>query len=92
MTKCGLTVESHNTFLELGNGTKVLSRGRTVDVPVVTAGYRLKTDLTVCKLLHAVDVVLGMTWLTEADPLIRWSTGTVYVPNSVSTFQRIMGE
>ena len=27
VTKCGLKVESHNTFLELGNGTKVLSRG-----------------------------------------------------------------
>ena len=92
VTRCGLYVESHNTFLELGNGTKVLSRGRTVDVPVVTAGYTLKTDLTVCKLLHAVDIVLGMTWLTEVDPLIRWSTGTVYIPDSVSSFQRILGE
>ena len=39
VTKCGLNVESHNTFLELGDGTKVLSRGRAVDVPIVTAGY-----------------------------------------------------
>ena len=27
VTQCGLTVESHNTFLELGDGKKVLSRG-----------------------------------------------------------------
>ena len=92
VTKCGLKVESHNTFLELGDGTKVLLRGRTVDVPIVTAGYSMKTDLTVCSLLHNVDLVLGMTWLVVANPLIRWSTGTVYPPDFVSSFQRIMGE
>ena len=27
VTQCGLIVESHNTFLELGDGKKVLSRG-----------------------------------------------------------------
>ena len=27
VTQCGLEVESHNTFLELGDGKKVLSRG-----------------------------------------------------------------
>ena len=27
MTQCGLTMESHNTFLELRDGKKVLSRG-----------------------------------------------------------------
>ena len=92
VTKCGLKVESHNTFLELGDGKKVLSKGRTVGVPVVTAGYSMKIDLTVYSLLHNVDLVLGMTWLITADPLIRWNTGTVYLPNFVSSFQRIMGE
>ena len=37
-------------------------------------------------------LVLGMTWLVEADPLIRWSTGTIYLPDSISSFQRIMGD
>ena len=32
-----------------------------------------------------------MTWLKVADPLIRWSTGQVYIPDSISSFQRIMG-
>ena len=86
--KCGLKVESHNTFLELGDGTKMSSRGRAVDVPIVTASC----DLAVCSLLHNVDLVLGMTWLVEADPLIRWSTDTVYLLDSISSFQRIMGE
>ena len=73
--QCGLRVESHNTFLELGDGKKVLSRGPAVDIPVVTSGYTMRTNLTVSNLLHGVDLVLGMTWLKVADPLIRWSTG-----------------
>ena len=92
VTKCGLRVESHNTFLELGDGKKVLSRGRAVDVPVVTSGYTMRTNLTVTNLLHGVDLVLGMAWLKVADPLIRWSTGQMYIPDSVSSFQRIMGQ
>ena len=91
VTLCGLDVESHNTFMELADGKKVLSRGRTVGVPVVTGGYTVKMDLTICRLLHGADVVLGMTWLQVADPIIRWSTGDIYIPDSVSSFQRIMG-
>ena len=52
----------------------------------------MKTDLTAYILLHKVDLVLGMTWLVEADRLIRWSTDTIYLPDSVTSFQRIMGE
>ena len=92
MTKCGLRVESHNTFLELGDGKKVLSRGRAVDVLVVTSGYTMRTNLIVSNLLHGVDIVLGMTWLKVADPLIRWSTGQIYIPDSISSVQRIMGQ
>ena len=92
VTKCGLDVEAHNTFLELGDGKKVLSWGRAVDVPVVTTGYVVKMNLTVSRLLHGVDVVLGMTWLRMADPLIQWSSGNIYIPDSVSSFQRIMGQ
>ena len=92
VTQCGLTMESHNTFLELGDGKKVLPRGRAVDVHVGTSFFMMKTNLTVCNLLLDVDVVLGMTWLKVADPLIQWSTGHVYIPDSISSFQRIMGQ
>ena len=91
VTRCGLSVESHNTFLELADGKKVLSRGRAVNVPVVTSGFEMKTNLTVTNLLHGVDFVLGMAWLKVADPLIRWSAGQMYIPDSNSSFQRIMG-
>ena len=51
VTKCGLDVVSHNTFLELGDQTKVLFRGRAIDVPIVTVGYSQKINLTVYSLL-----------------------------------------
>ena len=70
VTKCGRKVEPRKTFLELGDGTKVLLRGRDIDVPVVTTSYSQKTALTVCSLLHEVNLVLGITWLVEEDPLI----------------------
>ena len=92
VTKYGLMVESHNTFLELGDGTKVISRGRAINVPIVTSGYLMKIDLTVCSLLRKVDPVLGMTWLVEADLLIRWSIGSVYLPGSILSSQWIMGD
>ena len=38
-----------------------------------------------------MDLVLGMTWLVEPDTLIRW-TSTVYLPDSITSFQRIMGD
>ena len=79
MTKCGLKMESNNTFLELGDGTKVLLRGCAINVPIVTTGYSQKTDLMVYSLLHNMDVVSGMTWLVEADPLIRWSIAKAYL-------------
>ena len=61
VTQCGLTVESHNTFLELGDGKKVLPWGRVVNVPIIMSGYPMKTDLIVSNLLHGVDIVLDMT-------------------------------
>ena len=70
----------------------MLSRGRPVNVSIVTAGFSAKLNLTVCSLLHDVDIVLGMTWLKAADPLIRWSTGTMYLADSVTSLQTIMGE
>ena len=72
--------------MELGDGKKVLLQGRVVDVLVVMSSYTMKTNLIVNNLLHGVDVVLGMTWLKVADPLIRWSTGHVYIPDSISSF------
>ena len=36
-------------------------------------------DFTVTKLLHGVDVVLGMTWLRRWNPLIDWVQQVLYI-------------
>ena len=38
----GLRSTSEDTLLELGNGDRILSRGKVNDVPVVTAGLSVK--------------------------------------------------
>ena len=70
----------------------MLLQGWAVDVLIITSGYSMKTNLTVSNLLHGVDVVLGMTCLKAANPLMRYSTGTVFLANFVSSFQRIVGQ
>ena len=55
------------------------------DVPVVTAGLTVSMGLTVTALLHEVDLVLGMNWLELVNPVVDWSSGKIYLPNSVHT-------
>ena len=81
----GLVVSTHNTFLELGTGEKALSRGLVRQTPISVAGVMRKVDLTVSKLLHGVDIVLGINWLESVNPLIDWCSGKMYLPNAVHT-------
>ena len=74
-----------NTFLELGNGEKFLSRGYVTDVPVVTTGLTVKIGFTVTSLLHKVDLVLGINWLQLVNPMVDWSGARLYMPNAVQT-------
>ena len=85
VTAVGLKGKPQDTFLELGNGQKFLSRGFVPDVPVVTAGLTVRMGLTVTSLLHEVDLVLGINWLQLVSPVIDWSSGKVYLPNAVHT-------
>ena len=85
VTVAGIQGKRSDTFLELGNGQLVLSRGYVLEVPVTLSGHTSTVDLTVTSLVHSVDVVLGMTWLKSVRPVIDWVSGEVYTPNSVST-------
>ena len=85
VTAVGLRGVPRDVFLELGNGQKYLSRGYVPDVPVVTAGLTVSVGLTVTALLHEVDLVLGMNWLELVNPVVDWSSGKIYLPNSVHT-------
>ena len=85
MTVAGLQGKISDTFLELGNGQHVLSRGYVPEVPVKLLGHTSTVDMTVTSLLHDVDLVLGMTWLKSVPPIIDWFRGEFYIPDSVST-------
>ena len=91
ITETGMKTRKNNTFLELGNGSKVLSKFEAMDIPVVIAGRTFKIDFTVSDLLHNVDIVLGITWLKKYNPLVDWSTGNLYILDSHS-LMRLFGE
>ena len=84
-TVAGLSCIPQDTFLELGNGARALSRGMVQGAPLTLAGVTTKTDLTVSRLLHNVDIVLGINWLKSINPLIDWCSGKVYMPNAIHT-------
>ena len=80
-----LSCVPHDTFLELGNGARALSRGMVQGAPITLAGVTTKLDLTVSSLLHEVDIVLGINWLKTVNPIIDWCSGRVYLPGAVHT-------
>ena len=57
MTVTVLQGKRSDTFLEPGNGQRVLSRGYVPEVPVTLSGHTSTIDLTVTSLRHSVDVV-----------------------------------
>ena len=84
-TIAGLSCVPHDTFLELGNGARALSRGMVQGAPITLAGVTTKLDLTVSSLLHEVDIVLGINWLKTVNPIIDWCSGRVYLPGAIHT-------
>ena len=62
-----------------------------MDIPVVIAERTFKIDFTVSDLLHNVDLILGITWLKENNPLVDWSSGNLYILDSQS-LMRLFGE
>ena len=63
------TVNS-NSLLELADGTKIHSLSKAPNVVVYIGQHPSKMDFTVTKLLHGVELVLGMNWLQAMNPLI----------------------
>ena len=62
--------EPNDTFLELGNGERILSRGCVTNIPVVTRNHCTRCNLTITSHHHQVDLVLGVSWLKQVNPLI----------------------
>ena len=58
------------TFLELGDGQKILSKGKSVNIILVTSDLPFHLDLTITSLLHDVDLILVINLLQAVNPLI----------------------
>ena len=84
-TIAGLSCMPCDNFLELGNGTTALSRGKVHGAPITTASVMTRIDLMLSHLLHDVDIVLGVNWLKHVNPIIDWCSGRVYLPGAVHT-------
>ena len=80
-----LTTIKTYTFLGLGDGRKILSKGKVVDVPMVTANLTVKMDLKVMSLLHDVDLILGINWLQAVKTLIDWTSSRIFLLKEVGT-------
>ena len=69
----GINCTASNTFLELADGTQILSAGKAPAVLFSVGIHSFRMDFTVTKLLHGVELVLGMNWLQRVNPLIDWA-------------------
>ena len=84
-TIAGLSCVPHDTFLELGNGARALSRGMVEGAPITLAGVSTNLNLTISSLLHEVDIVLGINWLKTVNPIIDWRSELVYFLGAIHT-------
>ena len=77
--RLGLQPIAKNATLELGDGTRVPSKG-CIEKLIFTMGSRTYSQqFTVTDLISGVDMVLGMSWLEQLNPLINWGSHTMYV-------------
>ena len=65
--------------LELADGCKIRSTQKIPGVMCSAGKISSYEDFTVTKLLHGVDVVLGMTWLRSWNPFIDWVQQVLYI-------------
>ena len=45
----------------------------------MTRNHCTRCNLTRTSLHHQVDLVLGVSWLKQVNPLIDWNVGTMYL-------------
>ena len=76
--------------LELADGSKICSTQKIPGVMCTAGKISSYEDFTVTKLLHGVDVVLGMTWLQRWNPLIDWVQQVMYI-RTAHGWDRIRG-
>ena len=86
----GLQPVAENATLELGDGTRVPSKGCIERMTFTMESRTFSQNFTVTELMTGVDMVLGMTWLEQVNPLINWGSHTMYVRDQ-NTYYPITG-
>ena len=66
----GLSKVKDYAILEQGEEQKSLSKGKTVEIPIVTNNHNVKIDLIVTPFLHNVDMMSVFHLLQVLHPLI----------------------
>ena len=71
-THYDLHLENEKLYLELANGSKIQSMQKACNVYCHVGKSVCQVDFTMTKLLHNVDLVLGINWLSKWNPVIDW--------------------
>ena len=79
VTLCELSCEPALVHLELADGTKIKSTQQTQVTKCTVGNATCKIRFTITKLLSNVDVVLGMDWLAQWNPVIDWRRQVMHI-------------
>ena len=69
---CDLQLEKEMMFLELADESKIQATQKASNVCCEVGKSVCKVTLTVTQLLHNVDLVLGVNWLSQWNPVVDW--------------------
>ena len=79
VARCELACEPALLHLELADGTKIKSTQQTQFTNCVVGEAVSQIRFTITNLLSNVDVVLGMDWLEQWNPVIDWRRQIIHV-------------
>ena len=75
---CDLKLEKETMYLELADRPKIQSMQKASNIKCQVGKSVCRVTL-VTKLLHNVDVVLGINWLSQLNPIVDWQKQIVNI-------------
>ena len=77
--QCNLRLEKEMMYLELADGSKIQATQKASNVRCEVGTSVCKVTFTVTQLLHNVDLVLGINWLVQWNPVVDWRKQVVSI-------------